>query len=77
MKKVTVPLVALAALGSLAATTAPASAWHRHGFYHHHHRPVVKFVAPAYPVAAHVVHAPRRVKVVYRGHHRVKRVVYR
>ncbi len=67
MKKATLALAALAALGGLAASTAPASAWH----WGHPHRRVVRFVTP-FPVIAPVVVAPR---VVYRAP--VRTVVYR
>ncbi len=64
MKKITLALAALAALGSLAATTEPASArvWRR---------TVVTVVPPVYPVITPVIVAPR---VVYRAPYRVKRV---
>ena len=48
MRKTTLAVAALAALGGLAASTAPASAWHRHW-----HRTTV-VVRPGYPVVAPV-----------------------
>ncbi len=67
MKKATLALAAVAAMGGLAASTAPASAWH----WGHPHRRVVRVVAPV-PFIAPVVVAPR---VVYRAP--VRTVVYR
>ncbi len=78
MKNMTLALAALAAMGGLAVSTTPASAWHRHW-----HRAGVRVVVPAVPVVAPVVVVPRRVGVVYRAPvrvkkvKRVKRVVYR
>ncbi len=72
MRKSTLAVAALAALGGLAASTAPASAWHRH--WHRTTvvvRPGFPVVAPVYPFVAPVVVAPR---VVYRAPYRVKRV---
>ncbi len=68
MKKTTLALAAVTALGGLAASTAPASAWRVKVV-----APVYPVVAPVYPVAAPVYVAPR---VVYRAPvRRVKRVV--
>ena len=67
MTKATLALAAPAALGGLAASTAPASAWH----WRHPHQRVVRVVNP-FPIVAPVVVAPR---VVYRAPRRT--VVYR
>jgi hypothetical protein len=72
MKKAT---LALAALAGLAASTAPASAWHR-GHPHWRRSVVVApfpFVAPVYVAPRLVYRAPRT--VVYRAP--VRRVVIR
>ncbi len=70
MKKATLALAAVAAMGGLAASTAPASAWH----WGHPHRRVVRVVAPV-PFIAPVVVVPQ---VVYRAPVRtVRTVVYR
>ena len=69
MRKATFALAALAALGGLAASTAPASAWHRG--HPHWRRSVV--VAPVYVAPRVVYRAPRT--VVYRAP--ARRVVIR
>ena len=66
MKKFTLALAAVAAMGGLVAGTAPASAWYRHGYYHGYYGGPVSAgllgfgvgLAAASAVAAPVVYAP-------------------